>query len=281
MAERRMFAKAIIDSDAFLDMPVSAQALYFHLNMRADDDGFVGNAKSILRMVGAKEDDFKLLVAKKFIILFDSGVIVVKHWRINNYLRNDRYKETSYLEEKNQLFIKENKSYTIDQQKGVPLVSINGGIPNGNQMATQISIGKDSIGKDSIDKDKEEKKTSIIIDEKESDLQPYNQSDIDEVVACLEENFLKTGDRIKATNYKIIEKWFCLDNYSKEFIIKGIEKVALNGDALGKFNYLDKALVNMAKESANQSSGDETIDITEEQFAELIVAARAKKGLPV
>ena len=138
MAERRMFAKTVIDSDAFLDMPLSTQSLYFHLSMRADDDGFNNNPKKVQRMIGASDDDLKLLILKKFIIPFDNGIIVIKHWKIHNYIRNDRYKETVYQEEKAMLKVKENKSYTL-------------GIPNGYQMDTQVSIGKDSIGKDSIE----------------------------------------------------------------------------------------------------------------------------------
>jgi len=144
MAERRMFAKTIIDSDAFLDMPLSAQALYFHLSMRADDDGFVNNPKKIQRMIGASEDDYKILVAKSFVLLFESGVIVIKHWRINNYIRGDRYKETVYTEEKELLSVKDNGAYTL-------------GIPNGNQTVyqvdTQVRLGKDSIGKVSLVED--------------------------------------------------------------------------------------------------------------------------------
>jgi hypothetical protein len=87
MAERRMFAKIIIDSDAFLDMPLSTQALYFHLSMRADDDGFINNPKKIQRTIGATDDDFKLLIAKHFVIPFDSGVVVIKHWKIHNYIQ--------------------------------------------------------------------------------------------------------------------------------------------------------------------------------------------------
>ena len=100
MAERRMFAKSIIDSDMFLDMPLSAQALYFHLSMRADDDGFINNPKRVQRMIGANDDDFKLLIAKQFIIPFDSGIVVIKHWRLHNYIQKDRYKPTIYSEEK-------------------------------------------------------------------------------------------------------------------------------------------------------------------------------------
>lgn len=112
MAERRMFAKTIIDSDAFLDMPLSAQALYFHLSMRADDDGFINNPKKIQRMIGASDDDCKLLILKRFIITFESGVIVIKHWKLHNYIQKDRYKPTIYQDEKRLLTEKENKVYT-------------------------------------------------------------------------------------------------------------------------------------------------------------------------
>lgn len=112
MAERRMFSKTVIDSDAFIEMPLSSQALYFHLSMRADDDGFVNNPKRIRNDVGASEDDLKLLIAKRFVLAFESGVIVIKHWRIHNYIQSDRYKPTAYLKEKSMLMICENKAYT-------------------------------------------------------------------------------------------------------------------------------------------------------------------------
>lgn len=133
-----MFAKTIVLSDAFLDMPLSARCLYFTLGMFADDDGFVNSPKGIMRQCGASEDDIKILMSKKFLLAFESGVIVIKHWRINNYLRNDRYQETKYLEEKSELSYDENGAYTF----GIP----NSGIP---------SIGKDSIDKYSIYKEKE------------------------------------------------------------------------------------------------------------------------------
>ncbi len=156
MAQRRMFSKQIIDSDAFLDMGASAQSLYFHLAMRADDDGFVNNPRKIQRMIGAADDDLKILIAKRFVIMFDSGVIVIKHWRMHNYIRADRYNETAYIDEKNQLTIKENGSYTLN---GNHLATTC--LPDGNHLDTQVSIGKDSIGKDSVVKDRElEKKTS-------------------------------------------------------------------------------------------------------------------------
>ena len=112
MAERRMFAKTVTESDAFLDMPLSAQALYFHLSIHADDDGFVNNPKKIQRTIGASEDDCKLLIMKRFILTFASGVIVIKHWRIHNYIQKDRYKPTVYTEERSLLTLTKNKAYS-------------------------------------------------------------------------------------------------------------------------------------------------------------------------
>ncbi|MBS0691290.1 DNA replication protein [Enterococcus faecalis] len=145
-----MFAKTIIDSDAFLDMPLSTQSLYFHLSMRADDDGFINNPKKIQRMVGCGDDDLKLLMAKRFILVFDSGVIVIKHWKIHNYIRNDRYKPTLYQEEKAELAEKNSKAYTF---KTEVIESENHlGIPDDNrmgyQMDTQVRLGKDRLVKD-------------------------------------------------------------------------------------------------------------------------------------
>ena len=160
MAERRMFTQKIIDSDAFLDMPLSTQALYFHLNMRADDDGFVNNPKRIQRTIGASDDDLKLLIAKRFVIGFECGVIVIKHWRMHNTLRKDRYNPTQYQDELAMLEVKDNNAYTekiieIPAVPQLPEPKIESVAttwqPNGNQLATQYSIGKDSIGKVSID----------------------------------------------------------------------------------------------------------------------------------
>ena len=133
-----MFAKTIIDSDAFIDMPLSTQALYFHLSMRADDDGFINNPKKIQRMVGASDDDMKVLVMKRFIIPFESGIVVIKHWKIHNYIQKDRYKPTLYAKERRQLELKDNGAYTEC-------------IQDVSKVETQVSIGKsrDRIGKSS------------------------------------------------------------------------------------------------------------------------------------
>ena len=147
MAERRMFSKSVIWCDMFLEMSLSSQALYMHLNMSADDDGFVGNPKTILRMIGASEDDFKILVTKGFVIVFEQGIIVITHWKINNFIRKDRYKPTLYENEvqslsqtKNGMYIKEVGCHLVDQR-----------LTSG-----QPSIDKGRLDKVSIDKGREE-----------------------------------------------------------------------------------------------------------------------------
>lgn len=112
MAERRMFAKTIIDSDAFLDMPVTARLLYYDLSMRADDDGFINSPKKIQRMIGASDDDLRILITRQFIIPFESGVVVIRHWKIHNYIQKDRYTETKCKKEKSTLLLDENNAYT-------------------------------------------------------------------------------------------------------------------------------------------------------------------------
>lgn len=159
MADRRMFSKTITDTDAFLDMPHSTQVLYFHLALHADDDGFVGNPKRIQKMVNANDDDAKLLILKRFILAFDSGVIVIKHWKIHNYIQSDRYKGTTYLEEKSQLVLDDKKAYKecLDTDR----------IPNGYNSDTQVSIGK---SKDSI-----EIEVSKKVSNKKENLQSYDE----------------------------------------------------------------------------------------------------------
>ena len=176
MAERRMFAKTIIDSDAFLEMPLSTQALYFHLSMRADDDGFLNNAKKVMRMIGANQNDLDLLLVKNFVIKFEDGICVIKHWRIHNYIQTDRYHETMYKDNKNLLNIDENKAYTLKNTgkklEGNRIIEViepmdTECIQDVSKMDTQVrlELGKDSIGKDSIEKKKEKKKKTSGLDE--------------------------------------------------------------------------------------------------------------------
>ena len=145
MAKKRMFSIDIVGSDAFLDLPYSAQCLYFQLGMRADDDGFVGNPKTIQRIAGTKASDLELLVKKRFLLQFPSGVVVIKHWKINNQIQKDRYTPTVYTEEYQSLYIKDNKAYTEMDTSRIQDVS---------KMDTQISIDKNRLDKNSIGKEK-------------------------------------------------------------------------------------------------------------------------------
>lgn len=119
MAEKRCFSMSIVDSDAFMEMPLSTQCFYFHLGMRADDYGFVNNPRRIAKLVGASDDDFKLLVSKRFLLLFDNGVVVIKHWLMHNNIRKERLKVPQYPDIANILFVKENKSYTDTPRDGL------------------------------------------------------------------------------------------------------------------------------------------------------------------
>lgn len=167
MAERRMMAKSVIDTDTFLDMPASTQSLYFHMLLRADDDGFIASPKGILRIIGASDDDLKLLLAKQYLFRFESGVVVIKDWKIHNYIKSDRYKPSMHPE-RELLTITANKEYSLinsDKAKMEP-----GCIQNGYKMEPEciqngtigkvrlgkVRLGKASIGKVRLDKNNNE-----------------------------------------------------------------------------------------------------------------------------
>ena len=140
MANRRMFSLDVVDTDSFLDMPLTAQVLYFHLGMRADDDGFISNPKRVQRMVGCNDDDLKLLLAKGFIIPFESGVCVIRHWKVHNYIRSDRYKKTAYRSEMERLLVLENGEYSLMDAVGIPDDN-----QTAYQMETQVRIDRKSV----------------------------------------------------------------------------------------------------------------------------------------
>lgn len=146
MAERRMFAKTIIDSDAFIDMPISARLLYYDLAMRADDDGFVNSPKKIMKFVGASVDDMNVLIARQFIISFESGVVVIRHWKMHNYIRKDTYKETPYKDEKALLCLDENNGYKFENE--CPSTTCQRTV---DEPSTQVRLGKVRLGKDRIE----------------------------------------------------------------------------------------------------------------------------------
>lgn len=153
MAQRRMFSLSVIGSDAFLEMPLTTQALYFHLGMRADDDGFISSAKTIMRTIGANQNDYDLLVAKGFVIAFKDGIVVVKHWRINNYIQKDaHYHETEYVDDKKALFLKANRAYTLDPSKAVSAAMDTKCIQNVSKMDTESSVVETRLDKIRQDK---------------------------------------------------------------------------------------------------------------------------------
>ena len=193
MAERRMMSKSIIKSDTFLDMPATTQNLYFHMLLDADDDGFINAPKSIMRMIGAKDDDMKVLTAKQFVIPFESGVVVIKDWKIHNYIQNDRYKPST-LPERNLLNIQKDKTYTLKNDvssmdtKCIQPVSI------GKDRLGKVRLGKDRIGKDRVGKD------SI------DTLCHVSHDDVDKShVEIIEYLNLKTGSKFKPTTKPYVQ----------------------------------------------------------------------------
>ena len=219
MAERRMFAKTIVLSDAFLDMPLSARCLYFTLGMLADDDGFVNSPKSIMRQAGASTDDLNLLMAKRFILAFDSGVIVIKHWRIHNYIQKDRYKESKYMEEKATLMIDQNGAYTEC-------------IQDVSTLDTQVRLGKDrdriELGEDSIEESPPKAtrhkygmyENVLLSDDDFQKLQEEFPNDLFDRIERLSEYIASTGKKYKS-HLATIRSWARKDTVQKPASRKG------------------------------------------------------------
>ena len=226
MAQRRMFSKKITETDNFLDMPLSSQALYFHLNMGADDEGFIDKAKTIQRTIGASSDDLRILIAKGFVIPFDSGVVVIRHWRIHNYIRSDRFQSTMHQEEKKKIDFDETKIANIKAfQDVIPDV-----IPNGYQMDTQVRIGKDRLDKVRLDKVNNHNYTEV--DDVELSV-PNKKKPLSQV---LKESDIKINDR----QSQMLIEYIGLDNMTIDMIQYAIE---LTEDAgANNFNYLNKIL---------------------------------------
>ena len=186
MAERRMFTKKITDSDAFVELPSAAQALYFHLNQGADDDGFNNQVQMAMWKAHASIDDLKVLLAKNYIIRFESGVIVIKHWRMHNTLRKDRYTPTNFQEELNQLGLKDNGAYTL----GCQVVA---------ERLPQVSIGKVSLGEDRLVTTTTTEAAPTL-----TEVYIYFRS-------CVDEGYLSEAEKFHAYNTK--RGWDCLPNW--------------------------------------------------------------------
>lgn len=210
MAERRMFAKSIVLSDAFLDMPMSARCLYFTLAMLADDDGFINSPKSIMRQCGATTDDMNILIAKCFVLTFESGVVVIKHWRIHNLIQKDRYRETKYLEEKAMLTLDVNKAYTEMVPECIQTVS---------NPEPQVRLGKDRLGEDRVVEVIEEAappktvrhkyglyEKVLLTDEDYEKLKEEFPHDYSERIARLDEYIASTGKKYK-NHLATIRSW--------------------------------------------------------------------------
>ena len=187
MANKRMFTMKIVDSDAFLDMPLSTQCLYFHLNMRADDDGFIGNPKRVMNIVGSSEDDLKLLIMKRFVLCFEDGVIVIKHWRMHNTLSQNRYQETQYLDEKSLLRLKRNGAYSFEKGE---LINDNKLVESSKRQSRRTKDGQKTDSDIDKDIDKDLDKDS----DKDSDLD--KDSDMNTMYSCPEPENLVTEQKV-------------------------------------------------------------------------------------
>ena len=213
MAQRRMFSRKITETDHFLEMPLSSQALYFHLNMGADDEGFIDKAKTIQRTIGASDDDMKLLIAKGFLIPFESGVVVIRHWRIHNYIQADRFQATIHQNEKEQL--------EFDKSKIASIKPLGQCIQNVYKMDTQVRLGEGSLDKDRLDKVNNLYSGE---DEKKSLSQIIKSSTV----------------KINERQIQQIQEYIGLDNMTVEMIDYAIQ---LTEDAGAEsFNYLNKIL---------------------------------------
>jgi hypothetical protein len=246
MAERRMFAKTIIDSDAFLDMPLSTQSLYFHLSMRADDEGFINNPKKIQRMIGASDDDLKLLMLKSFLIPFDSGIVVIKHWRIHNYIQKDRFKETLYQEEKAMLSLKDNNAYTLAEKTLDTSCIHDGYITDTQDSIGKVSIVEDSIGKVSIEEKSAPKKPAkekygelgnvkLTIDEYDKLVNDYGYDLTQKAIKFFDEYIADKGYKSKS-NYMAMKRWvFDAVKEQEAKKAKGAPKTSTFDDAMQRF----------------------------------------------
>lgn len=226
MANKRMFSLNVVDTDAFLDLPLSAQALYFHLNMRADDDGFVSNPNRIRQYVGAGVDDLKLLLAKRFILAFEDGVIVIKHWRMHNTIKSDRYTPTVYTEDLERLTVKDNKAYTERVCENLE--------PNRNQTGTKLEpqnrlgLEKNSIGSE------ENRDTPADAVVYQSTTDAFDPKPIISAWNSLSEYGVSPISRLSntSTRYKMLRTR--VKEYGEETVIKAIESIAQSDFLTGK-----------------------------------------------
>lgn len=250
-----MFTMKIVDTDAFLDMPLSTQCLYFHLNMRADDDGFIGNPKRIEKIIGANDDDLKLLIAKRFVILFDDGVIVIKHWRMHNTLSRDRYIETSYTDEKKKLLLKDNGSYSLTNGNSIDDTKLIERSNRQTQKRRKIDKQKTHSDKDiGLDKDLE-----LDLD---TELDKDKEKDINDLIV--------SKDTICQTDIqRIIDEWNTLEEFGINPVKRMTSKREQAVKARIRQNHMDdilEAIENIRHSSFLQGQNKEGWMITFDWF---------------
>lgn len=255
MANKRMFTMKIVDTDAFLDMPLSTQCLYFHLNMRADDDGFIGNPKRIEKIIGANDDDLKLLIAKRFVILFDDGVIVIKHWRMHNTLSRDRYIETSYTDEKKKLLLKDNGSYSLTNGNSIDDTKLIERSNRQTQKRRKIDERKTHSDKDiGLDKDLE-----LDLD---TELDKDKEKDINDLIV--------SKDTIRQADVqRIIDEWNTLEEFGINPVKRMTSKREQAVKARIRQNHMDdilEAIENIRHSSFLQGQNKEGWMITFDWF---------------
>lgn len=219
MAQRRMFSRKITDTDKFIEMPATTQNLYFHLNMNADDEGFVDRVSIIQRMIGASGDDLKLLIAKGFIIPFESGVVVIRHWRIHNYIQADRFQATIYQNEKSQIEYDDTKTANIK-----PLEQC---VQDVYKLDTQVRLGKDSLDKERLELDKVNNHNNTVpVENKKSLSKIFKDSEI----------------KLNERHLQMIYEYIALDHFTVPMIQYAVERTEDAGST--SFNYLNKIFKN-------------------------------------
>jgi hypothetical protein len=261
MAERRMFSKTITGGDAFLDMPLTTQALYFHLAMLADDEGFINSPKKIQRMIGASDDDMRVLISEQFIIKFESGIVAVKHWRIHNYIPKDRFRPTMFTDEKSQLITDGNGAYEISTSPCIQDVykTDTNCIQSVYEMDTQdrlgkVRIGEDSIGKVRLDKDSIDYKKIVDM---------YNDTCVSfPPLSKLSDSRRKSIDAIFSTGYTYDDFKELFEKTENSKFLKGSNdrNWVANFDWLIKDDNMVKVLDGNYDEYDNKSSTSDTND---------------------
>ena len=214
MAQRRMFSKKITETDKFLEMPLSSQALYFHLSMGADDEGFIDRAKTIQRTIGASGDDMKLLIAKGFLIPFESGVVVIRHWRIHNFIQSDRFQKTIHEKEKNQL--------EYDSSKTARLKAPEQWIQNGSKMDPQVRLGKDrlELDKNIYSQVSDETPTAFESKEEKINLTAKTKEILEYLNSKLNTNYKSTSKKTQSLVRARLNEGYTIDDFKKVIDIK-------------------------------------------------------------